>query len=68
VPPVLQFACAKERLQYHELTAGEKSKINAIGDNGPVNIQIAVQPWASAKPAALPALREIDPNDVFTVK
>ena len=31
VPPVLQFACAKERLQYHELTAGERAKLDAHG-------------------------------------
>jgi hypothetical protein len=70
VPPVLQFACAKERLQYHELTAGEKAKINAIGDGAAPSISISIQPWAAAKPAApaLPAPKEIDSNDVFTIK
>jgi hypothetical protein len=55
VPPVLQFACAKERLQYHELTAGEKARLNALGDGSPVKIELSIQPWAAAKPV-LPAL------------
>jgi hypothetical protein len=70
VPPVLQFACAKERLQYHELTVGEKAKLNALGDGSPVKIEVSVQPWAAARPV-LPApegdkaLPAPDKGDVF---
>jgi hypothetical protein len=55
--PELKFLCAKELWPHEAMTLAEQSRIHAIGEGGPVQIQINVASWAaSAKSApALPA-------------
>jgi hypothetical protein len=50
------------------MTLAEQSRLDALGDGGPVKIEINVASWAAAgKPApALPPPKEVD-DDTFTV-
>jgi hypothetical protein len=68
--PELKFLCAKELWPNEAMTLAEQSRLDALGDGGPVQITVNVAPWAAAKPPApaLPAPKDIDPNDVFTIK
>jgi hypothetical protein len=45
--PELKFLCAKELWPHEAMTLAEQSRLDAIGDGGPVNIQIRVAPWAA---------------------
>ena len=54
--PELRFLCAKELWPHEAMTLAEQSRLDALGDGGPIKIEISVASWAAAKPAsALPA-------------
>jgi hypothetical protein len=77
LPPALTIVCIKEILAYEGLPKALQFKA-AEGVTGDTTITIQVANWAAVKPVlasapgaampALPASKEIDATDVFTVK